>query len=201
MRYYEGTDPAAFKKVLEAVKGVQKVHMDSEQRVARISWDWTCRELPRLEAACAQAGMPAFIVTHAHMKIALNRMKGAGQDHEKLQKSVKDVEGVMGVDSPVGSPELRLHVDLLKLTPESLLASLKTVGFEGVIQGLFWYDAQVDGDDASKLASALIGSKGILTAAADGAHVRLWTVKAVTEEVLRKMAEKAGAKLSRIDKP
>jgi len=199
MRYYRTSElePTTLKQAIAKVKGVDEVTADAEKRELTVKWSGKCRDLPQLEATADKTGVPALIVTHTMLSIALKPGKGASLD--KLQKEIGAVAGVKHISA--ASATLDLHVDFSTLEVTSLRAAATNSGFEMTLKSHAWLESDAEGDDTDRVARELTAVKGVLVVKTLGNRVQLWATKDVTEDALRKAAEKAGAKLGAIDRP
>jgi translation elongation factor EF-1beta len=199
VRYYRTSDlePTTLKQAIAKVKGVDEVTADAEKRELTVKWSGKCKELPQLEAMADKTGVPALVITHAPLSIALKAGKGASLD--KLQKELGSVEGVKHISA--ASATLDLHVDFTKVEVTALRTAATNAGFEMTLKSHAWLESDVEGDDTDRVARELTAVKGVLVVKTLGNRAQLWATKDVTEDALRKAAEKAGGKLGAIDRP
>jgi len=199
MRYYFNSEiePSSLKQALEKVKGAEKVDLDSKTRTCNVSWSGKCRDLGQLENAAAAAGVPAMVISHAHMYLAFKPLKGATL--ETLNKELTAISGVKGVQ--VSGAAAELHCDLQAVTIEAIRSASKNANFETQFKSHVWTDVKVEAGDAAKFQGEVENIKGVLVLKSTGQNVAFWAVKAVTDAMVKKAGEKVGATLGEVQHP
>jgi hypothetical protein len=198
MRYYVNAEiqPVTLKQALEKVKGVQKVAFEGD-RFARVTWAGKCKDLGALENAASASGVPAMVLSHCHLYIAFKPLKGANL--ETLQKSLEGLKGVKG--ARVSGAAAELHADLETLTIADLRAAAKEANVEAQLKSHQWIEAAVKSGDAARVEQDIAGLRGVLVVKSGSSGLGFWAIKAVTDAMLSRAAEKSGAELDAIVRP
>ncbi|MBI4563492.1 MAG: hypothetical protein HY716_02200 [Planctomycetes bacterium] len=79
-------------------------------------YEGTCEDLTSLEASINRAGVPALILNHVHLVVALNPDKDG--DVKKAQEAIGDVKGVLGLEAK--GRTIGLHANLTELDIQEL---------------------------------------------------------------------------------
>ncbi len=198
MRYYVNSEiqPVTLKQALEKVKGVQKVAFEGD-RLARVTWAGKCKDLTSLENAASASGVPAMVISHCHVYIAFKPLKGANL--ETLQKALEGLKGVKG--ARVSGAAAELHADLETFTIADLRAAAKEANVEAQLKSHQWVDASVKSGDASRVEQDVAGVRGVLVVRSGSGGFGFWALKAVTDGMLARAAEKSGASFGDLVRP
>lgn len=199
MRYYANSElePKTLKPALEKVKGVEKVEIDTYRCRVKVDWRGKCKDLANLEATAQAAGTPAHLVSHAHVYLALKPMKGAVT--ETLTKELQAIKAVKG--AVVQGLTAELHVNLDDLQIKNLRDALDNGKFEGTLRSHQWVEAPVTAGDLTKFSTELDAIRGVLSTTNGTDRVSFWALKAVTDAMVKRAAEKAGATLGDLARP
>jgi len=199
MRYYFNSEiePTSLKQALEKVKGVEKVELTANTRLVNVTWSGKCRDLGSLENTAAAVGVPAMVISHAHVYLAFKPAKGASL--ETLNKELAAIQGVKGMQ--VSGAAAELHADLQAVTIEAIRAAAKAANFDAQLKSHQWVEAPVASGDAAKVQREFENTRGVLVMKSNGPKLGFWAVKGLTEAALKKGAEKVGAALGDIQYP
>ncbi len=199
MRYFFNAEiePTTLKGALTKVKGVEKVELKAADRTVHVTWSGKCDDLAALEAAAEKAAVPAYLLSHAHVVFGAKAKKDPKP--EQLYRELIAISGVRHAHVLPGA--LDLHTDLERLAILEVRGAGTNAGFEVLIKTHVWMEADVTEGEAEKVAKELSLVKGVLVVKTLGERVMFWALKAVTDDQVKKAAEKVGAKLGAIEKP
>jgi copper chaperone CopZ len=199
LRYYQSAElePKMLKPALEKVKGVEKVDVDTVRCRVRVDWRGKCKDLALLESTAQAAGTPAHIVSHAHVYLALKPLKGAVA--ETLTKELQAIKGVKG--AVVQGMTAELHANLDELQIKNLRSALEAGKFDGQLKSHQFVEAPVTAGDTGKVSTELDAVRGVLTTDIGADRVSFWAVKAVTDAMIKRAVEKAGATMGDLARP
>ncbi len=193
----EKSDPAALKAALERVKGVEGVTFTPNENSVTVMFSGTLAALRGVEAAAAGAGAPAYVLSHASVRLNLKPEKGS--DINGFFKELDATEGVRNSFKREGYVEI--VCDLEKFSIGALPALAEKYKFKGEVATHEILDITTTGDKYTEFAKALNGVKGLVCVKIDNTTKHLICIaikKAATDEAIKKAAEKAGMKIDQI---
>jgi hypothetical protein len=189
LRYYPGEiDAAVVKPAMQRIKGVQKVEIDARLRLILVTWKGKCKGIHQLETVAAAAGVPAYLLNHAHVYATLKT--GRTSNLNALWHDLFDVPGVRG--SIITGAQIELHADLQELAMDGLRKAARAANVEFDFTSHSWVEPALSGGDADRIGRELAALKGVVhTRVRDGA-IGFWSLKSVKDEQLKAAVERAG---------
>lgn len=200
VRYYGASEPDGekLKATLEKAKGVDHVSLERSAPKAWIDWRGGCRALAVLESTAAAAGVPAYVINHAHVTVSLKAVV-TNASPKALWDQVHAISGVKG--AVVTASTTQIHADLSLLAVHELRAALRAAGYEGTLTTHIWAEIPVEAGDAEKFEKELAGVRGVMVIKRENNRIRTWAAKGLTENAVKAAADEAGVKLGKITYP
>ncbi len=193
MRYYFNAElgPSSLKAALERVKGVTKVEFDTTTRTVKVTFTGTLKQTQTLEPAAAAAGVPAAMVSHARIIVGF-KVAAKGADLVKLNKEITGLSGVKKAILQNATAEI--YADLDTFTVDTLKTAAANAGFEAKMTTHEYVTLKLSSGDAATMEKDLKATKGVIVVkSASGDSAEMWTVKKISDDTFKKMAEKAKA--------
>ncbi len=193
----EKPEPAALKAALERVKGVEGVTFTPNENSLSVMFSGTLAALRNVEAASAACGAPAYVLSHATVRLNLKAEKGS--DINGFFKELDAMEGVRTSFKREGGVDI--VCDIEKTALDALPALAEKHKFKGELASHEIIDIMTTGDKYTELAKALNAVKGLVCIRIDNTtkHAVCTAIKkAATDDAIKKAAEKAGMKVDQI---
>lgn len=186
-RYFSAadTEPMALRKAIEKIKEVKLVEFEPKRRIMSIWWKGTCPALNSVESIAAAAGVPAMLVSHAHVTVAIKPQAGANPADLEWGLAMRGMHG-----GGLKGSNVELHMDLQVVSAKQLLDKLKSLKFDAEIKTHRWVDVSITDGDWTALARELKGVKGVLETTSTSSSIGLWTT-GVSDETLKQAADRA----------
>jgi len=130
------TKPTALKTALEKLPTVVRTAFDDKNKnQILVKFKGKCDQVAALESAAAAAGVPAYVINHAHVSIALKGkaggdLKGVVEALGKMNGALYTKPSATGVD---------LHADLSKLDMVEIQKTVELHKFEAVVTQTYEY--------------------------------------------------------------
>jgi hypothetical protein len=170
--------PTALKTALEKLPTVVRTAFDeSVKNQILVKFKGRCEQVIQLESAANAAGVPAYVVNHAHVAIAFKTQPGAD-----LRGAVDAVSKVTGaLYSKASGGGLDLHADLSKLSIYDLRSATAPFKCEPIVEKTYEFMRfKVTEGDPLKFTAAADNLKGaIIVRPEPDDVVGIWVCKAV----------------------
>lgn len=180
--------PNALKTALEKLPTVVKTSFDEKNpNQILIKYKGRCDQLSQLEAAAKEAGVPGYVISHAHVTIVLKTQAGA--DVKGALEALGKVSGAMYAKVS-GTAGLELHADLNVLSLDEIQGAVAPFKCSALVNQSYEYvrfrvlEGKPEGFQAA--AGAL---KGVAVTRNEGESVvGMWINKAATKaEAIEKL--------------
>jgi hypothetical protein len=186
--------PTALKTALDKLPTVVRTAFDDKSNTILVKFKGRCDQVSQLETAAQSAGVPAYVVNHAHVAITLKGGKGA--DLKSAIEALGKINGAL-YSKLQGTTGLELHADLTQLNIDEIRMAVEAYKCEATVAQSFEYVRfkVVEGKSAD-YEKAAGHVKGVMVLRNEGQDVvGMWLNKAVVKvEQLEKLE---GFKLER----
>jgi hypothetical protein len=189
------TKPTALRTAIEKLHTVVRTAFDENARnQLLVKFNGKCDQVSQLESAASAAGVPAYVINHAHVSIAFKTQPGANL--RAAIDAVGKVTGALYVKASGSGVEV--HADLNLLSMYDLTAAVAPFKCEPVVEKTFEYlRFQVVEGSRPKFETVAQDVKGVMVVRLEKDDVvGMWVNKAaVKAEQIEKLE---GFKLKRL---
>ena len=174
--------PTALKTALEKLPTVERTAFDEKNPFQiLVKFKGRCDQVLSLETAAREAGVPAYVVNHAHVSVMLKPQ--AGGNVKSAIEALSKIAGALYA-KPSGAAGLELHANLVELNMTEIKLTSEFHKCDVTVNQTYEFLRYklVDGD-ASKFQTVLNGMKGVMVIRPEENQVvGLWINKAVVKK-------------------
>ncbi len=197
LRYYPGEiDVAVVKPALQRIKNVAKVDVDASLRLILVTWKGKCKGIHQLESAAAAAGVPAYLLNHAHVTATLKTNRGSNLN--TLWYGLNDVAGVKG--SIITGAQVEIHCDLQDLSITGIRKAAKEANVEVEFTSHHWIEPTLSGGDVERACREVGQLKGVVLARVTNEKLGFWAIKSVKDDQLKAAVERSGSTCTALER-
>ena len=172
--------PVALKNALEKLPTVVRTGFDEKNpNLILVKFKGRCDQIASLEAAASSAGVPAYVVNHAHVSVVLKTQPGAN-----VKGAVEALGKVGGaLFAKVSGNNLEIHSDLNALNIDEIRNAVAPFKCDAVVNQSFEFVRfKVLEGDVQGFVVAANAIKGVMTVRGQDENViGMWINKAVVK--------------------
>ena len=172
--------PTALKTALDKLPTVVRTAFDEKTNTILVKFKGRCDQVSQLETAAQSAGVPAYVVNHAHVAITLKGTKAA--DVKNAIEALGKINGAL-YSKLQGATGLELHADLTQLNIDEIRMAAEAHKCEATVSQSFEYVRyQVVEGKVDAFETAASNVKGVMVVRNENQGVvGMWLNKAVVK--------------------